>query len=272
MRAPPGGRAAPKRSGAIPRRPLSGHAGPAPRGFWAGKSGPVDRRPARRSCQCRRGDRASRSLTLLVRGGAVGEGTRKLPLRLPRAGRPQTPGAQSLLWDCPLPLPSLVSGYLSFSFFFRPCLCLCMCVYLFLIILAVSALPLQLSTRLCPFASVSLCLSCICLSLPLHLSTSLCLSLQITVSLSSCLYLCVPSFHSLVLFLFSGLRPLGAAVSPLGQPGETSGHCPGSSSRSPTHAVTLARPPSSLCSREVWRGGPEGRTQCPASAQEPRGP
>lgn len=160
---------------------------------------------------------------------------------------------------CPLPLPAPVSGCP--SFFFRPylsvylSLCVCLCV--------------------CPCLSVPYHSGCVCLSLPLQLSLpgfvplhlflcSLCLSLfpstslyPLCLSLQKCLSLSLslsPPSRPPVLFLFSSLLPLGGCSSPTRQPGDTSGHCPGSTSRSPPHARHLGT--DSVFPLQLW--GVEG--------------
>ena len=105
-------------------------------------------------------------------------------------------------------------------------------VSLFLLILS---LPLQLSLPGCVPLHLFLCVSLRSSLLP---STLLYLAVPLYKCLSLCHCLSPPS-HSPVLFLFSALLPLGVCSSPTGQPGDTSGHCPGSPSRSPPHARHL---------------------------------
>lgn len=94
-------------------------------------------------------------------------------------------------------------------------------------------LPPQLSTCLCPPASVSL-------HLPAFASPFLCIYLAVSLSINASLSVTLsPPSHSLVLFLFSGLLPLGVCSGPTGQPPGTSGLCPGSPSRSPPRARHL---------------------------------
>lgn len=173
---------------------------------------------------------------------------------------------------CPLSLAALLSA----SFFFKPCLFLYLfvsvyaCVSLFLIILAVS-ISLQLSTWLCPSASVSVSL---CSSLLPSTSLYLAWSLFTNASLSLSLSLSPPSHsHSIpILWLaaWGGGRGCCCCSSPMGQPRDNSRHCLGSPSWSPPHARHLG-----LClpSAAVGLGGGarEG-TQCSASALDPRFP
>lgn len=139
-------------------------------------------------------------------------------------------------------------------------------VSLFLLILS---LPLQLSLPGC---------------VPLHLF--LCVSLRSSLLPSTLLYIAVPLFTnaslSVTVFLPPPIPrfysyslpccPWGSAAvkrDSLGTPrGTAQGPLPGH-----LHTpITLARAPSSLCSSAAWRGRQGWKTQCPASAREPRGP
>lgn len=111
-------------------------------------------------------------------------------------------------------------------------------------------LSLQLSTWLCPSASVSLCLSVDSPSLYFSVTAFLCLFLLPFTSSSPILRLAAP----------------GGCSSPTGQPGDTSGHCLVSPSRSPPHARHLGT--ASIFPLQLWgvRGGYSGgKTQCPVS-------
>lgn len=160
---------------------------------------------------------------------------------------------------CPC-LPQSLAA-LSASFFFQPflstsvslCLCVCLCLSVpYHSGCVCLSLPLQL------YQALSVCI-CFCVSLCLSLlpSTSLyplCLSLQMPVSV----FISFSPLPSPILFLFSSLLSLGGCSSPTRQPGDTSGHCLGSTSRSPPYARHLGV--DSVFPLQLWgREGAPGR-------------
>lgn len=210
---------------------------------------------------------------LLWRGGGHHEFRLVLFAQLVLSRRPKLgPPPKTAL--CSLTLPTPVSGCPSFCFFILQALSvfLCLCMYVGVSLPYHSgrvclSLPLQLSLPGFVPLHLFLCLSVfvspsLYISLPsASLFTNACLSLSLS----------APS-HPPVLLLFSGLLPLGGCSSRTRQPGDTSGHCPESTSRSPPHARHLCA--ASVYPLQLWgvEGAPGREDTVPASAPEPRSP
>lgn len=178
------------------RRPLSGRAGPAPRGFWAGKLVPgvsvglagqpfLPLPPPRQwvpqlplfCCEVgpSEGKERGRGSSHFASCGHP----RFRPVSLARLGCPRCPGIRLRPETAlrPLTLPAPVSGCPFFLGLLQT-LSLSLCSFSFCLSLC-SSLYLAVSPCICFSVSPS-----VRLSFPLHCSTSLCLSLQMPLSLS----------------------------------------------------------------------------------------